>query len=80
MNTLSSVIRIIGGLAVLILNLSAYHSASLSLAGAATGPIELYGRPTALQPWQLYFMLAAFAFIGLILCVLGALPLLKKSK
>jgi hypothetical protein len=80
MSYLSSFIRILGGLVVLYLDFTAYHSASLSLASGATGPIQLYGRPTALQPWQLYFMLAAFGFIGLSLCVLCVLPLLKKSK
>jgi hypothetical protein len=80
MPSLSSFIRLCGGIAllVLVLDFFAYQSARASL--AATGPIEIYGRPTALQPWQFYFMLAVFGLIGVMLCVLGLAPLRKKRK
>jgi hypothetical protein len=76
----SSLIRITSGIVLIFLIFSVYHSASASLAAPSPGPVEIYGRPTALHPWQLYVMLTMFGLIGLAFFLMGLLPLLKKSK
>ena len=75
MRQLSSIMRIICGVALIILGYSTYSRNSAHI--AAGEPMQVFGHMTNAEPWQLTLAFAVIGLIGVFLIVLGCVNLLK---
>jgi len=75
MNHISSVLRIVSGLAILILCISMYRNMAAQL--AAGGQLQLFGQPTGASSGQLTIGFVVIGLIGLFLLVIGIVSLLR---
>ena len=75
MNYISSILRIVCGVAILILCLSMYRKMTAQLAAGAQ--LQLMGHPTGASSGQLMLAFAVIGLIGLFLLILGVVNLLK---
>lgn len=75
MNSVSSLLRIVCGLALLILAYSTYQKALAQVSSGA--PIQIFGVTTGASPGLLTLGLAAVGLIGAGLLALGVMGLLK---
>ena len=76
MNSLSAILRIICGLALIIFSYSTNHRISEPIAAGA--PIEIFGVTIGASPGQLTFALVVIGLIGLLLTMLGVVTFFKK--
>ncbi len=76
MNTLSSILRIFCGLALIALSISVHDSNSVRIASGA--PAEVFGFPTGASGGQLTLAMVVVGLIGLLLILLGIAGFLKK--
>jgi hypothetical protein len=77
MNSLSSVLRIICGIVLLILSGSMYFKSRDQIAAGAH--VQLFGFATNAEPWQLTLGFATIALIGVVLLLLGIVGLARRS-
>jgi hypothetical protein len=75
MNALSSVLRIVVGLALIVLAFTSYRRNSAHV--EAGEPLQLFGMTTGAAPWQITLMFAVIGLIGLWLIARGVWPWLK---
>ena len=76
MNPLSSILRIICGIAVLILAGSIYFKARPQVAAGAQ--VQLFGATFAAESWQLTLGFGVIALIDVVLLMLGLLGLSRR--
>ena len=76
MNSISAILRILCGLALIIFSYSTYRRASEHV--AAGGPIEIFGVTMGASPGQLNFALGVVGLIGILLIILGIVTFTKK--
>jgi cell division protein FtsX len=76
MNQATSILRMICGLAILVLCFSQYQSMSTAL--DAGGQPQLFGHAVSMSGTQLYLCLGVCALIGLVLFLVGAVRLLRR--
>jgi len=69
MNSVSAILRIICGLALIIFSYSTYHRISEPI--AAGRPMEIFGVTMGASPGQVTFGLVVIGLIGLLLVILG---------
>ena len=75
MNQISSILRIVCGLAILILCISMYRKMSAQIASG--GEIQLMGHPIGASSGTTTLMFALIGLVGLLLLILGVVGLLK---
>jgi hypothetical protein len=75
MNHISSILRMVCGLAILILCISMYRKMAAQI--ATGGEIQLFGHPTSASSGQLTLGFAVIGLIGLFLLIMGIVNLLK---
>jgi hypothetical protein len=75
MNAISSILRIVFGLALIILSYTSWRRNSAHI--EAGEPLQLFGITTGAAPWQITLMFVVMGLIGLWLIARGLLPLLK---
>jgi len=80
MKTLSALLRIISGSALLFVVWSVYSNNADAIAGQSGAYLRLFGHPTSLSPGQLELLLLAAALIGLLFTALGVMTFLRKEK
>jgi hypothetical protein len=76
MNTISSILRMICGLALIILSVSTYYRNSIRITSG--GSAQIFGFPTGAAGWQLTLALGVIGLIGLFLIILGIAGLRKR--
>ncbi|HEX5177099.1 MAG TPA: hypothetical protein VFV83_08725 [Chthoniobacteraceae bacterium] len=76
MNYLSPLLRIVCGIALLILSGSMYFKARAQVAAGAQ--VHLFGATAAAEPWQLTLGFGIIALIGIVLLVLGLAGLARR--
>ncbi len=76
MNSVSAILRIICGLALIIFSYSTYHRISEPI--AAGRPMEIFGVTMGASPGQVTFGLVVIGLIGLLLVILGVVTFFKK--
>jgi len=77
MNSVSAILRIICGLALIIFSYSTYHRISEPI--AAGRPMEIFGVTMGASPGQVTFGLVVIGLIGLLLVILGVGRIFKKQ-
>jgi hypothetical protein len=80
MKTVSALLRIISGLALLFAVWSVYSNNSDALAGKSGANLSLFGHATNLSPGQLKVLLLAAALLGLLFTALGVMTFLRREK
>ncbi len=78
MKTLSALLRIISGSALLFVSWWVYSNNSEAMAG--NGYLHLFGHATTLTPGQLKLLLLMTSLIGLLFTALGVMTLGRKPK
>ena len=78
MNPISSILRIICGLALIVLSYSTYHKNSERFAAGES--LQIFGFPTGASSGQLTLAFSVIGLIGAVLIVLGVLGLLKSRQ
>lgn len=78
MNSISSILRIVCGLGLLVLSYSVYrkHSEPISAGGA----VEIFGVATGASPGHVTIAFAVIGLLGLGFVVLGLIGLLKARR
>lgn len=78
MNIVFPILRIVAGLALIIVAVTRYFSVRTQLADGAQ--IQIFGYTPSGEPWQLMLALGVALVLGLALIALGSVPLAKKLK
>jgi hypothetical protein len=76
MNQGSSIIRMLCGLAILVMCVIQYRTMSTAL--DAGGQPQLFGRPVNMTATQLYLTLGVLGLVGLVMLLAGAVKLFKR--